>query len=374
MDFREECFMKTKLGIPYVMSLVLIWIIGFCLFIPYNLKTVECDDEMLNEYFSAPPVYAVADKTALEEHSEELKNCQYQCLSPDAAYELLKNPPSGVKTYHVIQKAVFSNIYQLSFFTCNGEYYALCTFRADDKDFARVLPLEYAIFSVADFPDTLKDAFINSDFAPEHPAELAATEAMLQNVILTVLYTVVFVATAFPLSVFLYKKKKEKQPFITDDETTGSDIKNYIKRRMGKAVFDEKELYLMPCVSGEASHRKAAELIKSMAKEYGNEEIFIGPFFESRTYLGDMTQLTVFIREFLDENSYSVLKLPDNEHVIDFITQGNMKEETSISLYLDHPGILIVPVPGKVYVFGREDDTLKKLNDIALGCGLGLFC
>ena len=70
-----------------------------------------------------------------------------------------------------------------------------------------------------------------------------------------------------------------------------------------KEFFDEEKVFSMPCLTVDAYGEKAKELICLIAENCNAEEIFIGGFFEKKSFIDEECENTVFIKEYLDENN-----------------------------------------------------------------------
>ena len=110
----------------------------------------------------------------------------------------------------------------------------------------------------------------------------------------------------------------------------------------------------MPCLTVDAYGEKAKELICLIAENCNAEEIFIGGFFEKKSFIDEECENTVFIKEYLDENSYSSINTTENEAVIEWIIDGNNKGETAVSFYIQELNILIYPAKNKLYIFSKN--------------------
>lgn len=373
--------MKTATKVILGITAVLIWITSLFVFVPYDMKTVELQDDFPNEYFNIINKSFFSDiMDDFLENSDNIINSlekkSYTCLSEDETYDFLMNKSGeSLQCYKIESRllTVFAHkdVTGITFFEYDDGCYILFTLSESKKDAFRILPYAYAIFKTDSFGEELESQFYLSSELVTRPADFTSIEAMIQSGIVTVIYIVIFAIIALTFSTIQYKKEKAKQKFTNDDTTSSSDIKKYIGKRFGEELFSGEKLSGLPCITIDTENKKATQFICNLSEKHGENEIFIGSFFEESNYIDNDSTLATYIKEYLDENSYSSIKYPENEAVIEWIIDGNNAEETSVSFYMQNLNILIYPVRQKLYIFCKNsNETFAELIDVANDTGL----
>lgn len=368
--------MKTTTKVVLAITSLLIWIAGLFVFIPYDMKTIRLENNFPNKFFNINDNFMLDDIMELTfENSDEiistLKEQNYICLSENETYNFLMNASTESLSGYIISNPAVSlfeymNVTRFTFFEYKNSSYILFKLSEEEKEPFRILSNSYAIFKTDSFGEELTQHFYSSTEIISQPANFTAIEAMMQSGIVTGIYIAVFVIISLVFSTIKYKKEKEKQQFTNDDTTSSSDIKKYIRKRFGDEIFSGEKLSEIPCITIDANNQKATQFICNLSEKYGEKEIFIGSFFEESNYIDKDSTLTAYIKEFLDENSYSSIIYPEKDFVIEWIVDGNNAEETSVSFYMQNLNILIYPVREKLYIFCKNsNDTFIKLLDIA---------
>ncbi len=368
--------MKTATKVILAITSLLVWIAGLFVFIPYDMKTVKLEDDFPNKYFNIDKNFMLSD--IMEKNLENsdkiidgLKESNYICLPENETYDFLMKASTESLNGCIINSSVVAIwahmiVTGFTFFEHDGSCYILFNLSAYEKEPFRILSNSYAIFRTDSFSEELTNQFYTSTEMISQPAGFTAVEAILQSGIVTGIYIVIFVIIALIISTIQYKKEKAKQQFTNDDTTSSSDIKKYIRKRFGEELFSGEKLSDVPCITIDADNLKATEFICNLAEKYSEKEIFIGSFFEESNYIDNNSTLATYIKEYLDEGSYSSIIYPENKVVIEWIVDGNNAEETSVSFYMNDLNILIYPVRQKLYVFCKNsNDTFAKLIDIA---------
>lgn len=359
--------MKTITKVILAISAVIVWIVCMFVFVPYDLKTVEISDDAPLNFFSIESNYMI-DEIFAERFEDadtilsSLAQSEYKCLTAEESYDLLmKNGDDLINGYPVTDRLMGVACYidgqrvsQLVFFESEEKNYVLFTLSDDEKDRFRLLPVSYAIFEADDFSDELTQNFVTSQRMISKPASNSAIEAMIQSGIVTAVYVIIYLVIALSVSTAMYKKMKKNNKLSDDEITTDNDIKKYIKNKLGAEFFDDELITVQPCITVDAKGEKAKTFIADVAEKFNVNEIFIGNFFENRSFLDNESDNAVFIREYLDENSYSSINHKQNEAVIGWIIDGNNAEETAISFYMQELNILIYPAREKLYIFSKN--------------------
>ena len=333
--------MKTITKVILAISAVIVWIVCMFVFVPYDLKTVEISDDAPQKFFSTEDNYMIDDIFAARFENADmilssLTQSNYKCLTAEESYDLLmKNGDDLINGYPVTDRLMGVACY------------------IDDQRVSQ-LPVSYAIFEADDFSDELTQNFVTSQRMISKPASNSAIEAMIQSGIVTAVYVIIYLVIALSVSTAMYKKMKKNNKLSDDEITTDNDIKKYIKNKLGAEFFDDEMITVQPCITVDAKGEKAKTFIADVAEKFNVNEIFIGNFFENRSFLDNESDNAVFIREYLDENSYSSINHKQNEAVIGWIIDGNNAEETAISFYMQELNILIYPAREKLYIFSKN--------------------
>ena len=177
---------------------------------------------------------------------------------------------------------------------------------------------------------------------------------MIQSLAVALAYGIFAFIIYIIITTVMYKKEQRGKKLSDNEITTDGDIKKYIMNKLGKEFFDEEKVFSMPCLTVDAYGEKAKELICLIAENCNAEEIFIGGFFEKKCFIDEECDNTVFIKEYLDESSYSSINHVENEAVIGWIIDGNNKGETAVSFYIQELNILIYPAKNKLYIFSKN--------------------
>ena len=368
--------MKTATKVIIATVSLIIWIAGLFVFVPYDLKTVTLEDNFPAKYFNIDSNYLIDDIMKINfEDSEkiisDLKQKNYTCLSEEETYNfLMKISSEKLNGYNKINGLLSAfaimDVKFIIFFEYNNSAYILFELQTEEKAPFRLLPSSYAIFRTDSFCEELTSQFYASSEMISQPAEMAAFEAMIQSGIVTAICTAIIIAVALIFSTMRYKKEKAKEKFTNDDTTSSSDIKKFIRKRFGNELFSAEKLTEVPCITIDADNQKAAEFICKLADKYDENEIFIGSFFEESNYIDIDSTIVTYIKEYLDEGSYSSILHPENDIVIEWITEGNNSEASSVSFYMQNLNMLIYPVRSKIYVFCKNPNAaFMNLIDIA---------
>lgn len=368
--------MKTVTKVILAITSVLIWIAGMFVFVPYDMKAVSLQDDFPNIFFDTDGNYmlSVIMDQKFENSDEiifDLNEQNYICLSKNETYDFLMKASTESLNGYIINNPVaaafaYMDVTRFTFFEHDNSSYILFNLAEDEKAPFRILSNSYAIFKTDSFSEELTQHFYSSTELISQPSNFTAIEAMIQTGIVTGIYIAVFVIISLVFSTIQYKKEKEKLQFTNDDTTSSSDIKKYIRKRFGEEIFSGEKLSEVPCITIDANKTKATLFIWNLSEKYREKEIFIGSFFEESNYIAKDSTLATYIKEYLDENSYSSIICPENKDVIEWIVDGNNAEETSVSFYMQNLNILIYPVRQKLYVFCKNsNDTFAKLIDIA---------
>lgn len=376
--------MKTLTKVVLVITAVAVWISCMCIFVPYDMKTVELADDAPNKFFNTENNYLLDDimSERFENYEQILTSLQgksYKCLSAEESYEMLMSEGNDSMQGYLISDNLMGvschidgdSVPHVVFFENDGRSFVLFTVLQDAKDRFRLLDYSYAIFSVDSFDKELTEHFVTSASLIRKPSSNTATEAMFQSGVITTVYIVVFSIIALTVSTVRYKKSKRGQKLTNDDTTTDKDIKKYIKNKLGADFFSDEMITVQPCITVDAKGEKAVSFISAIAEKYNINEIFIGSFFEEKNYIDTESTNAIYIKEYLDENSYSSIKYPENKAVIEWIVSGNNTEETSISFYMQELNFLIYPLRDMIYIFCQNsNETFEKLIDVANDNGL----
>ena len=368
--------MKTVTKVILSITSVLIWIAGMFVFVPYDMKTVRLQNDFPNNYFDTDGNYMLSFIMEQKfENSDKIKTSlseqNYICLSENETYDFLMKASTESLSGCIIDNPVvaalaYMNVTRITFFEHNNNGYILFTLSEDEKEPFRILPNSYVIFKTDTFDEELTQHFYLSTEMISQPSNFTAIEAMIQSGIVTGIYIAVFVIIYLVLSTIKYKKEKEKQQFTNDDTTSSSDIKKYIRKRFGDEIFSGEKLSEVPCITIDTNNENATQFICNLSEKYSEKEIFIGSIFEESNYIDNDSTLAAYIKEYLDEGSYSSIICPENNIVIEWIVDGNNAEETSVLFYMQNLNILIYPVRQKLYIFCKNsNDTFTKLIDIA---------
>ncbi len=360
--------MKTVTKICLAVTAVIVWVISMFIFVPYDLKTVEKADNEPQKFFTPENNYMIDDIFAERFENADvilssLAQSEYKCLSAEDTYDILmKNGNDSVKGYPISDSLMFvschlagSNVSRLVFFDFEGKSYVLFSLSDTEKDRFRLLGHSYVIYEVDGFGSELTDEFVTSQSVISKPASNSATEAMIQSGIVTAVYIAVYVIIALTISTVMYKRAKKGNKLSDDETTTDTDIKKYIKDKLGAEFFDDELITAQPCITVDSKGENAREFITAVAEKFNVKEIFIGNFFEKQSFIDNESENAIFIREYLDENSYSSINHRQNEAVLGWIIDGNNAEETAISLYMQELNILIYPARDKLYVFSKNN-------------------
>lgn len=368
--------MKTATKVILAITSILVWIAGMFVFVPYDMKTVRLQDDFPNNFFDTDGNFMLS--VIMEQKFEnsdkiisDLNEQNYVCLSENETYDFLMKASTESLIGYIIDNPVvaalaYKNVTRVTFFEHDNNGYILFNLSEDEKDPFRILSNSYTIFKTDSFSDELTQYFYSSTELISQPSNFTAIEAMIQSGIVTGIYIAIFVIISLVFSTIKYKKEKEKQQFTNDDTTSSSDIKKYIRKRFGEEIFSGEKLSEIPCITIDASNQKATQFICNLSEKHSEKEIFIGSFFEESNYIDKDSTLATYIKEYLDEGSYSSIICPKNNDVIEWIVDGNNAEETSVSFYMQNLNILIYPVREKLYIFCKNsNDTFIKLLDIA---------
>lgn len=367
---------KTATKITIAIVSLIIWIAGLFVFVPYNLKTVICEDDFPAKYFNIDNNYLIDDIMEINfENSQkiisDLKQKSYTCLSEEETYNfLMKISSEKLNGYNKINGllSAFSimDVKFIIFFEYDNSAYILFELQQEEKAPFRLLPSSYVIFRTDSFCKELSDQFFESSEMISSPAEMAAFEAIIQSCIVTAICAAIIIAIALIFSTKRYKKEKEKEKFTNDDTTSSYDIKKFIRKSFGDELFSAEKLDEIPCITIEANYQNAAEFICKLADKYEENEIFIGSFFEESNYIDIESDIATYIKEYLDEGDYSSILHPENDIVIEWIAEGNNADVSSVAFYMQNLNVLIYPIRNKVYIFCKNpNDTFMKLIDIA---------
>lgn len=368
--------MKTATKVILAITSILVWIAGMFVFVPYDMKTVRLQDDFPNNFFDTDGNFMLS--VIMEQKFEnsdkiisDLNEQNYVCLSENETHDFLMKASTESLIGYIIDNPVvaalaYKNVTRVTFFEHDNNGYILFNLSEDEKDPFRILSNSYTIFKTDSFSDELTQYFYSSTELISQPSNFTAIEAMIQSGIVTGIYIAIFMIISLVISTIKYKKEKEKQQFTNDDTTSSSDIKKYIRKRFGEEIFSGEKLSEIPCLTIDASNQKATQFICNLSEKHCEKEIFIGSFFEESNYIDKDSTLATYIKEYLDEGSYSSIICPKNNDVIEWIVDGNNAEETSVSFYMQNLNILIYPVREKLYIFCKNsNDTFIKLLDIA---------
>ena len=359
--------MKTVTKVIIAISVIAVWVVSMCFFVPKNLKTIRLDDSLPNSYFSAENDYIVGD--VFNERFDDgekilqyLQNTQYRCVSEEDAYDILMQKGNDPLHGYFITDSVMrlftymdgKQVDAISFFELDSKSYVLFVLNDNYKDAMRLLGYCYVIFETDSFDELLSEHFVTSQSIISKPASYATIESFIQSGLVTLAYGIIVFVIYIIITTVVYRNKKKEKKLSDDETTTDGDIKKYIMNKLGKEFFDEEKVFSMPCLTVDAYGEKAKELICLIAENCNAEEIFIGGFFEKKSFIDEECDNTVFIKEYLDENSYSSINTTENEAVIEWIIDGNNKGETAVSFYIQELNILIYPAKNKLYIFSKN--------------------
>ncbi len=359
--------MKTMPKVIIAISVIAVWVVSMCFFVPKNLKTIRLDDSLPKNYFSAENDYVVGDVFNIkfddgEKILQYLQDAQYSCVAEEEAYDILMQKGNDPLRGYFITDSVMSlftymdgkQVNAISFFELDEKSYVLFVLNDNYKDAMRLLGYCYVIFETDSFDELLAEHFVTSQSIISKPASYATIESFIQSGIVTLSYGIIVFVIYIIITTVVYRNKKKGRKLSDDETTTDGDIKKYIMNKLGKEFFDEEKVFSMPCLTVDVSGARAKELICLIAENCNAEEIFIGGFFEKKCFIDEECENTVFIKEYLDENSYSSINYVENEAVIEWIIDGNNKSETAISFYIQELNILIYPAKNKLYIFSKN--------------------
>lgn len=359
--------MKTFTKVIISLSVIAVWIVSMCVFVPKDLKTITLDGSLPNNYFSAENNYIVEDVFNKKFNDgnkilQYLQNAQYRCISEDVTYDILFQKGNELLNGYYVEDNVMSlftymdgkQVNSFAFFEFEEKSYVLFLLNEKEKDSMRILGFCYAIYETDDFDELLSEHFVTSQSIISKPASYAALESFIQSGITTLAYGIIVFVIYIIITTVIYRNKRKGRMLSDDETTTDGDIKKYIKDKLGHEFFDEEKVFSMPCLILEADGEKAKDFICLMAENLKVKEIFIGGFFEKKCFIDENSENSIFIKEYLDENSYSSINYIENEAVIEWIIDGNNKDETSISFYIQELNILIYPVKNKLYILSKN--------------------
>ena len=359
--------MNTLTKIILSISIIAVWIVSMCFFVPYDLKIIEMPDNEPNQFFDKSDNFNIdyyfgkhIDDT--ENVLRELSSADYRCLSSDETYDILvnksKNPVDvltiNVTTDYISYSYKFDNGHipdSVSFFTLDSKNYILFTSVTYREQKLRFIGHSYAIYETDEFSENISSQLRSSANIISKPVENSTVEAIVQSSVTAVIYGV---TAFFIITTILYKQAKKRKKLSDDETTTDGDIKKYIKHKLGAEFFNEEKVFTMPCLTLDAYGEKAKEFICLIAENLNTNEIFIGGFFEKKCFFDEESENVIFIKEYLDENSYSSINPVKNAAVIKWIIDGNNNGETSISFYIQELNILIYPAKNKLYIFSKD--------------------
>ena len=363
--------MKTVTKAIISISIIAVWVISMCIFVPYDLEAVSADNSLPNKFFTPGINYIVDD--AFDERFENgeeilhsLSSAVYTCISDDEIYDILVNKGNNPVNGYVITDTLMGlfsylgdrKVASVAFFEMDGKSYVLFILDDESKAPLRVLSYCYTIFEVDGFDASLSEHFVTSQRIISKPAGNATIEAFIQSGIVTLIFGAIVFVVYIIISTKRYKASKKSKKLSDDAFTTDSDIKKYIMNKLGSEFFDAERIYDCPCITADAKDEKAVEFITALCEHYGVKEIFAGSFFEEKCYLDAECDRSIYIKEYLDEKSYCSLNHIKNKIVLEWITDGNNAEETSISFYIQELNALIYPMKNKLYIFSKDSRTL----------------
>ena len=361
--------MKKILKAVIFITIVIVWVVSMFFFVPYDLKVVEMPDDKPNQFFDKAynfniDFYFLKQFDDAESVLGELADASYRCLSADETYDILMNKSNNnvdawtidVRADYISYSYGFDDGYvsDVTFFTLDSKNYVLFTSVEYGVQKLRFIGHSYAIYETDEFGEDITSKFVSSKNIISKPAENSAVEAVIQSGVAALVYGVIAFIIYIIITTVMYKKEKMGKKLSDDETTTDGDIKKYIMNKLGKEFFDEEKVFSMPCLTVDAYGEKAKELICLIAENCNAEEIFIGGFFEKKSFIDEECENTVFIKEYLDENSYSSINTTENEAVIEWIIDGNNKGETAVSFYIQELNILIYPAKNKLYIFSKN--------------------
>lgn len=358
--------MKKMLKVIIAVTIAIVWVVSMFFFVPYDLKTDSLPDDKPNVYFSMEDYML---KSAFEMHFDdadavksELADAEYECISAEDTYDILmeksNNPVDGfsIRVSSVFSNAAFDNgkVADITFFVLDSENYVMFTLTEQHEQKFRLLSRSYVIYETDEFGEDITEKFINSKNIISKPAENSAIEAMIQSLAVALAYGIFAFVIYIVITTVMYKKEQRGKKLSDDETTTDGDIKKYIKNKLGSEFFDEEKVFSMPCLTVDVSGVRAKELICLIAENCNADEVFIGGFFEKKCFIDEECENAVFIKEYLDENSYSSINPAENEAVIEWIINGNNNGETAVSFYIQEMNILIYPAKNKLYIFSKN--------------------
>lgn len=365
--------MKTVTKVIVWLSVIAVWIVSMCVFVHYDLDTVQLPDEKANQFFDTAHnfniEYYMADYFEdVVSVRETLENVSYRCLSAEESYDILvKKGNNQVDGFTIESHRVYISytyrfdkgmVSSVTFFTLEKKNYVLFTLHWQNERKLSFMDISYVIYETDEFPDAVTTHFKTSGRTIAEPASYATIESFIQSGLVTLAYGIIVFVIYIIITTVVYRNKKKGRKLSDDETTTDGDIKKYIMNKLGKEFFDEEKVFSMPCLTVDAYGEKAKELICLIAENCNAEEIFIGGFFEKKSFIDEECDNTVFIKEYLDENSYSSINTTENEAVIEWIIDGNNKGETAVSFYIQELNILIYPAKNKLYIFSKNSNEL----------------
>ena len=361
--------MKTATKVIVWLSVIAVWIVSMCVFVHYDLDTVQLTDEKANQFFDTAHnfniEYYMADYFEdVGSVRETLENASYRCLSAEESYDILvKKGNNQVDGFTIeTQRVYISYTYlfdkgytsSITFFTLEEKNYVMFTLHWQNERKLSFMDISYVIYETDEFPEAVTAHFKTSGKTIAEPASFAAIESFVQSGIVTLAYGIIAYIVYIIVTTITYKKANKGKKLSDDDYTTDSDIKKYIKNKLGSEFFSADKIFDCPCITADAYGEKAFDFICDLCQNYSVGEIFTGSFFEEKCFIDEECDNAVFIKEYLDENSYSSINHIENEDVIRWIIDGNNKGETAISFYIQELNVLIYPAKNKLYIFSKN--------------------
>ena len=161
--------MKTATKVIIAISIITVWIVSMCIFIPYDLDTVQLPDEEANNFFNTAHNFNV--EYYMSDYFEDvagvrkaLETADYRCLSDEESDRVYIS-----YTYRFDK----GNTSSVTFFTLDSKNYLMFTLLWQNERKLSFMDISYVIYETDEFPEAVTENFRTSGRTISQPASFA---------------------------------------------------------------------------------------------------------------------------------------------------------------------------------------------------------